>query len=135
MSNIRVRTTPGGEDNFLNVKIDQKFDFIEILSLKLSQEDVYRKYCSDYGVLVGRVIVNNGFGIPNAKVSIFVPVDAIDKEDSEIFGLYPYEQVEDKNSDALRYNLLPKNNETNNDCFTPVGSFFNKREVQDNPDM
>lgn len=135
MSNIRVRTTPGGEDKFLNVKIDQKFDFIEILSLKLSQEDVYRKYCSDYGVLVGRVLVNNGFGIPNAKVSIFVPVDAIDKEDSEIFGLYPYEKVEDKNSDALRYNLLPKNNETNNDCFTPVGSFFNKREVQDNPDM
>jgi hypothetical protein len=135
MSNIRVRTTPGGEDKFLNVKIDQKFDFIEILSLKLSQEDVYRKYCSDYGILVGRVTVNNGFGVPNAKVSIFIPVDSIDKEDSEIFGLYPYEQVQDRNSDALRYNLLPKNNETNNDCFTPVGSFFNKREVQDNPDV
>lgn len=135
MSNIRIRTTPGGEDKFLNVKIDQKFDFIEILSLKLSQEDVYRKYCSDYGVLVGRVTVNNGFGVPNAKVSIFIPIDSIDKEDSEIFGLYPYEQVQDKNSDALRYNLLPKTNETNNDCFTPVGSFFNKREVQDNPEM
>jgi len=135
MSNIRVRTTPGGEDKFINVKIDQKFDFIEILSLKLSQEDVYRKYCSNYGVLVGRVTVNNGFGVPNAKVSIFIPVDAIDKEDSEIFGLYPYEQVQDKNSDALRYNLLPKTNETDNDCFTPVGSFFNKREVQDNPDI
>ena len=30
MSNIRLRTTPGGEDKFLNLNIDQKFDFIEI---------------------------------------------------------------------------------------------------------
>lgn len=132
MSNIRVRTTPGGNDSFINVNLDQKFDFIEILSLTLRQEDVYRNFCSDYGVVVGRVIVNNGFGVPNAKVSIFIPIDDIDKEDSEIFGLYPYEQVSDKNSDGLRYNLLPKRNETNNDCFTPIGSFPNKREVQDN---
>lgn len=132
MSNIRIRTTPGGSDNYLNVNLDQKFDFIEILSLTLRQEEVYRNFCSDYGVVIGRVLVNNGFGVPNAKVSIFIPVDDIDKEDSEIFGLYPYEQVSDKNSDGLRYNLLPKKNETNNDCFTPIGSFFNKREVQDN---
>jgi hypothetical protein len=132
MSSIRINTTPGGSDNYLNVKLDQKFDFVEILSLKITQEEVYRKFCSDYGVVVGRVTVNNGFGVPNAKVSIFIPVDDIDKENSEIFGLYPYEQVFDKNEDAYRYNLLPKKNETNNDCFTPIGSFFNKREVQDN---
>lgn len=132
MSNIRIKTTPNGSDNYVNVKLDQKFDFVEILSLKISQEEVYRKFCSDYGVIAGRVTINNGFGVPNAKVSIFIPVDEIDKENSEIFGLYPYEQVSDKNSDALRYNLLPKKNETSNDCFTPVGSFFNKREVQDN---
>ena len=29
MSNIRLRTTPGGEDKFLNLNIDQKFDFID----------------------------------------------------------------------------------------------------------
>jgi hypothetical protein len=135
MSNIRIRTTPGGSDKFLNVKLDQKFDFIEILSLKLSQEEVYQKYCSDYGAVVGRVIVNNGLGVPNAKVSIFIPIDDIDKEDSEIFGLYPYEKVSDINSDGLRYNLLPKNNETNNNCFTTIGSFPTKREVQDNDDF
>jgi hypothetical protein len=135
MSNIRIRTTPGGSDKFLNVKLDQKFDFIEILSLKLSQEEVYQKYCSDYGAVVGRVIVNNGLGVPNAKVSIFIPIDDIDKEDSEIFGLYPYEEVSDINSDGLRYNLLPKNNETNNNCFTPIGSFPTKREVQDNDEF
>ena len=86
MSNIRIRTTPGGSDNYLNVNLDQKFDFIEILSLTLRQEEVYRNFCSDYGVVIGRVLVNNGFGVPNAKVSIFIPVDDIDKEDSEIFG-------------------------------------------------
>ena len=135
MSNIRVRTTPGGNDTFVNVNLNQKFDFIEILSLTLRQEDVYRNFCSDYGVVVGRVTVNNGFGVPNAKVSIFIPIEDIDKEDSQIFGLYPYEQITDKNLDGLRYNLLPKNNETNNDCFVPIGSFPTKREVQDNDDL
>ena len=42
MSNsIRIRTTPLGEDKHLKVKIDQDFDYLEILSLKLTQEDVY----------------------------------------------------------------------------------------------
>jgi hypothetical protein len=130
MSNIRIRTTPG-DNSFLSVNLNQKFDFIEILSLTLRQEDVYRNFCSDYGVVIGRVSVNNGFGVPNAKVSIFIPVDDLDKEDSEIFGLYPYEQVTDKNADGLRYNLLPKNNESKDDCYTPIGSFPNKREVLD----
>jgi hypothetical protein len=129
---MRIRTTPGDDEKYLKVNLEQKFDFIEILSLKLTQEDVYRKFCSDYGVVVGRVTINSGFGVPNAKVSIFIPIDDIDIEDSELFGLYPYEQIQDKNSDGLRYNLLPKKNETNNDCFTPIGSFFNKREIQDN---
>jgi len=129
---MRIRTTPGDSESYLKVNLEQKFDFIEILSLKLTQEDVYRKFCSDYGVVVGRITVNNGFGVPNAKVSIFIPIDDLDIEDSELFGLYPYEQVQDKNSDGLRYNLLPKKNETNNNCFTPIGSFLNKREIQDN---
>ena len=89
MSNIRLRTTPGGEDKFLNLNIDQKFDFIEILSLTLRQEEVYQNFCSDYGVVVGRVTVNNGFGVPNAKVSIFIPIDDIDKENSQIFQEAP----------------------------------------------
>ncbi len=134
MTNIRINTTPGGDDKFLNVQLDQKFDFVEILSLKISQEEVYRKFCSDYGVVVGRVTINNGFGVPNAKVSIFIPVDDLDKEDSEIFGLYPYERVNVKNYESIRYNLLPKKNQTKNECFTPIGSFFQKREVLDNDD-
>jgi hypothetical protein len=106
MSNIRIRTTPGGEDKYLTVNLNQDFDFVEILSLKLRQDDVYRNFCSDYGAVVGRVIVNNGLGVPNAKVSIFIPIDEIDKENSELFGLYPYEQVTDVNSNGIRYNYF-----------------------------
>jgi len=136
MSNtIRIKTTPNGGDKYLKVKIDQDFDFIEILSLKLTQEDAYRKFCSDYGAVVGRVVVNSGFGVPNAKVSVFIPIDDIDKNDPLIKGLYPYELVTDKNSDGVRYNLLPREFETNNDCFTPIGTFPSKREILDNDTM
>jgi hypothetical protein len=136
MSNtIRIRTTPNGNDSYLKVKLDQDFDFIEILSLRLSQEDVYRKFCSDYGAIVGRVIINSGFGVPNAKVSVFIPIDNIDKNDSTIKGLYPFEIITDKNNDGIRYNLFPKESETNNDCFTPIGTFPTKREVLDNDTM
>lgn len=133
MSNtIRIRTTPNGGDKYLKVKLEQDFDFIEILSLKISQEDTYRKYCSDYGTIVGRVSINNGFGVPNAKVSVFIPLDDIDKNNPLIKGLYPYEIISDKNSDGIRYNLLPKDGDMSNECSTPIGTFPNKREILDN---
>ena len=137
MSNntIRIRTTPDGKDKYVKVKLDQEFDFIEILSLKITQAEAYRNFCSDYGVVVGRVFVNNGFGVPNARVSIFIPIDDVDKDDPIINGLYPYEVVSDKDIDGKRYNLLPKNSETDNECYTPVGTFPNKREVLDDPEM
>lgn len=133
MSNtIRIKTTPNGDDKYLKVKLDQKFDFIEILSLKISQEEAYEKFCSDYGAIVGRVVVNSGFGVPNAKVSVFIPIDDIDKNDTNIKNLYPYEIVNDKDLDGVRYNLLPKQSENNNSCYTPVGTFPTKREILDN---
>lgn len=137
MSNnsFRIRTTPNGTDKYLKVKLDQEFDFIEVLSLKISQEEAYRNFCSDYGVVVGRVIINSGFGVQNARVSIFIPIDSIDKEDPILNGLYPYEIITDKDIDGKRYNLLPKNSETDNDCFTSVGTFPTKREVLDDPEM
>lgn len=137
MSNnsIRIRTTPDGRDKYVKVKLDQEFDFIEVLSLKITQAEAYRNFCADYGVVVGRVFVNNGFGVPNARVSIFIPIDDIDKDDPIISGLYPYEVVSDKDIDGKRYNLLPKNSETDNDCYTPVGTFPNKREILDDPEM
>lgn len=133
--NLRIRTTPGGGDKHISVQINQKFDLIEILSLKISQEDAYRRFCSDYGAVVGRVIVNNGVGVPNAKVSIFIPIDDDDKLDPEVLGLYPYEVITDRDADGVPYNLLPNNARGKDDCFTTVGTFPSKREIQDNPEL
>ena len=106
----RIRTSVDGfqnSDKSIRVQIDQDFDFLEVLSLKLTQSDVYRRFCSDYGVIVGRVVANGGFGVPNAKVSVFVPLDAIDENDPIISTLYPYKDISTKNEDGYRYNLLP----------------------------
>ena len=132
-NSIRIRTTPNGGDKVIKVKLEQEFDFIEILSLKITQEDVYRRFCSDYGVVVGRVIANNGFGVPNAKVSIFIPLDSDDENDIVKSTLYPYKSVYDKNSDGVRYNLLPDTQKDN--CYTPVGTFPSKTKVLDNDDI
>ena len=133
-NNIRLKTTPGGGDKNINVSISQDFDFIEILSLKISQDEAYRRFSSDYGVIVGRVIVNNGVGVPNAKVSVFVPVDDDDKLDPEIFGLYPYEFITDKDSEGESYSLLSSSRNGNDDCHVSVGKFSSKRQIQDNPE-
>ena len=130
--NIRIKTTPGGENKFLKVKINQNFDFIEILSLRISQNEAYRRFCSDYGVVVGRVIINNGVGVPNVKVSIFIPIDSDDAVDPETIGLYPFEIITDKDSDGIPYNLLPKNSRGKDVCYTTIGTFPSKREIQDN---
>ena len=42
--------------------------YLEILSLKIQQEDVYTRDCSQYCVVTGRVTANNGLGIPNASL-------------------------------------------------------------------
>ena len=136
MSNtVRIRTTPNGDDKYIKVNLEQDFDFIEILSLKISQEEAYKRFCSDYGTIVGRVTVNNGFGVPNAKVSVFIPLDDTDKTNPEIKNIYPYEVITDKSSEGIRYNLLPKDSAPDNDCFTSIGTFPSKREVLDNPTM
>jgi len=132
---VRIRTSPNGDDQYIKVKLEQDFDFIEILSLKISQEDTYLKFCSDYGVVVGRVNVNGGFGVPNAKVSVFIPLDDNDKNNPDISNIYPYEIITDKTDEGIRYNLLPKDGNPNDICSTPVGTFPNKREVLDNPTM
>ena len=51
---IRIRTIPGSSQN-VRVKLEQDFDFLEVLSLKITQEDLYQSFCSNYGVVVGRV--------------------------------------------------------------------------------
>jgi len=97
---IRIKATPGGDDKQVNIDLSQDFDFIEILSLKLAQVDLYSKFCADYGTVVGRVIANDGFGVSNAKVSIFIPIDDIDENNALIKAIYPYKSTLDNNKQA-----------------------------------
>lgn len=98
--------------------------------MRIKQEEVYRKFASNYGVIVGRVIANGGFGVPNAKVSVFIPISEEDKNDVVISQIYPYERVDDINNEGVRYNLLEDEKQSN--CHVPVGTFPNKRKVLDN---
>lgn len=126
---FRIRTNINN-DKVVRVKLEQDNDFLEILSLKIKQEDTYKLHVSNYGVIVGRVLANDSFGIPNAKVSVFIPLTDEDKNNSEITNIYPYTSFQTKDSDGRRYNLLP--DESNDDCYRIVGSFPNKRLVLDN---
>ena len=103
----RIRTQVG-VDKSIKVNLDQDFDSLNILSLKILQSDIYNRQCSDYGVVVGRVFANGGFGLPNARVSIFIPVSDEDSTNPVISELYPYTTLSDVNEDGYRYNLLPK---------------------------
>jgi hypothetical protein len=129
----RIKTTPGQDNGYLKVNVDlnQNYDHLEILSLKISQKDDYQNFCADYGVVAGRVIVNGGFGVPNVKVSIFVPVEDSDLQDPIKSSIYPYTEpfTNQKNSNGLRYNVLPKNQQKLD--HTPVGTFPKKREILD----
>jgi hypothetical protein len=102
----RIKTELGSNKT-INVQLDQEFEFLEILSLKIQQADIYTRSCADYGVVVGRVTANNGLGIPNARVAVFVPITNVDESNPLISSIYPYQSPSDKNEDGYRYNLLP----------------------------
>ncbi len=129
----RIRTTPGEDNGYLKVNVDltQNYDHLEILSLKISQKDDYQAFCAEYGVVAGRVIINNGFGVPNVRVSIFVPVDETDLNDPVKSAIYPYTEPfpDQKNRNGIRYNVLPSNQQKLD--HTPVGTFPKKRQILD----
>ena len=131
MSNsYRIRTTPG-VDKSIRVRIDQDFEYLEILSLKLLQSQIYTRKCTDYGVIVGRVSINNGFGVPNSRVSIFIPLSSDDEENNPVLAdLYPYKTLSQTNDIGYRYNLLPTEPSYSN--HVPTGSFFTKNDVLTN---
>ena len=122
---FRIRTTVGGDDKYLTFKLDQKFDYLEVLSIKINQENFYRQFTSDYGVLVGRVIANDGLGVPNANVSLFVPLSDEDSDNTTISGIYPFKEIHDKDNQGVSYNLLtPKSGYT-------IGTFPSKQQILD----
>ena len=125
----RIRTTPGTEKT-INIQLEQDFEFLEILSLKINQGDIYNRMCSDYGVIIGRVLVNNGYGVPNARVSVFIPIDDVDIDNPIISELYPYQTLSDVSADGYRYNLLPK--EPSYTGHAATGTFPSKEEILTN---
>lgn len=129
MKSIRIQTKPNDGEQYVKINLQQSFDILEILSLKLTQSEIYRKFAADYGVVVGRVIANRGFGVPNAKVSIFIPLDE-NESNVEIIGRYPFKTPLDIDNDGIRYNLLEDSKQ--HDCHKPVGTFPNKRKMLDN---
>ena len=74
-------STDIGKDQKVTIELKQDYDLLEILSLKFTQQEAYTSLCSDYGVVCGRVTANNGLGIPNVKISIFVPQKTTDSSD------------------------------------------------------
>ena len=125
----RIRTNIS-KDQVVRANLTQDIDFLEILSLKIKQEDTYKLHASNYGIIIGRVLANDAFGIPNAKVSVFIPLDDSDKFNSEISSIYPYTSIQSKDSNNRRYNLLL--DDSNDECYRVVGTFPNKRLVLDN---
>ena len=132
INTYRIHTGIGSDaPNVLNVKLQQTYDMLEVLSLKLNQTNTYNFYESSYGIVVGRVLANDAFGIPNAKVSIFIEVD--DAESIAAKGIYPFTSIRDADATGVRYNLLP--DEQISACYQNVGTFPNKRLVLDNNDI
>jgi hypothetical protein len=131
---IYVNETSLNNDKYIKFKLEQDVDSFEFLSLNVSLKDAYNNFNSEYGVLVGRVLANNGIGIPNARISIFIPVSDEDVLDDELYSIYPYKTPRDKNNYGKRYNLLPRVGIKNPNTSIvsprqPFGSFPIKEEI------
>lgn len=125
-SSYRIRTKIGENTN-LQIKLDQDFDMLEVLSFKIYQKDVYTRDCGQYGVVCGRVFCNRGLGLPNARVSIFIPVEDEDLNNPLVSAIYPYTDLTTVNEDGYKYNLLPYNKSHSN--HVPVGTFPDRLDV------
>ena len=125
----RIKANVGdGNDILIDTNIVQDYDTLDILSLNIKSVDTYRIHNSNYGVVVGRVLANNGFGVPNAKLSIFIEVDS--NEGELVRELYPFSNPYSTDINDVRYNLLP--DEAVDVCHQVVGTFPNKSYMLDN---
>ena len=134
---ILFNTGITNSDKYINVQLEQDVNTIEFLSMNIDTKDIYQNFNADYGVLIGRVVANGGIGIPNAKISIFIPLNDTDTNDSNIYSIYPYKTPRDKNNEGKRYNLLPRvakidPNTGISSPKQPFGSFPIKEEIVTN---
>lgn len=108
MSNesFRIRTQVGSEAHHLQINLQQNCKRLDILSLQIDATNEYMQGAADFGCLVGRVVAS-GVGIPNVKISIFIPLSEEDENNPDIVQYYPYKNPTDTDIKGLRYNLLP----------------------------
>ncbi len=127
---ISTKIGNGITDDYITVDagLVQDYDTFEVLSLDIKSSDAYRLHNSNYGVIVGRVLANNGFGISNAKVSVFIQIDSNERFD--IGNIYPFTSSVSYDRNGVRYNLLP--NDRVDGCHQVVGTFPTKRYALDN---
>lgn len=130
----RIRTRVGEDaPDVINLNLNQHYDFFDILSLHINQKNNYNMPLSGYGVVCGRVQANGGFGIENAKVSIFIPYNMMEYEPKE-FALYSYGDVNSSDrSTGVRYNLLPSF--VDEGCHQDIGTMYGKDVLLDNDDI
>ena len=130
-STYRIRTELGDEKPInIPINLTQEFNSFEILSLKVNTNDTYRSYTSTEGIVIGRVsTANNGLGIPNVRVSIFVPKGSYEQSDEEAV-MYPFSSPTDLNGDRVRYNLLPSESDVS--CYQVIGTMPTKLNILDN---
>ena len=121
----RINTRVGEGDNYVSVNLKQGVKMLDILSLQIDTEDLYQKHTSDYGVIVGRVLANNALGVPNVKVSVFVPLSQDDRDNYIMSNEYPFTTLQTRDLNGVRYNLLSDEEKT-------YGTFPSKRMVLDN---
>jgi hypothetical protein len=128
------------QDKHIFIKLEQDVKQLEVLSLKIDQKNIYQSFNADYGVLIGRVTSINNIGVPNAKISIFLPLDDEDSLNPDIVSIYPYKTPEYKDINGKKYNLLPRVSEFNQNTGTfkpkqPFGTFPSKAEILSNEDL
>lgn len=61
-NNIRIPMNVLRDDQRITVKLEQEFDNLETLSLTITSSEAYSRMSSDFGVICGRCVLNNGFG-------------------------------------------------------------------------
>lgn len=132
----RIRTKVGNNENndkVVSINLNQDIDIVELLSLKIDTTNFYKLHTSNYGCIAGRVLANGGVGVPNAKISVFIGISDNTKDDPVLSELYPFSTSFQKDSDGIRYNLLPDTEVTL--CHTAIGTFPSKRMVLDDENM
>ena len=116
---IKTKILPE-QNQYLKVNIEQDFDILDILTLSVYGTDVYPNPCSDWGVIIGRVVDSNNFPMENVKIGFITPLDDTDTNNVLISTIYSSIVSSD-------YPLLP-NYKVNKNHY-PVGGFPSEDEV------